>query len=126
MLPNRKSRYFSDVHLMLAGVPVVQQACRDDEGVVLVAALAVVPAAVVADLGLPPGESDRPLAACGGSAETLSSAGLLHRSITTWTLTSLRLLLKLSFIVNGRMEAIAFKKKKKIKLRAKVVQVSCC
>lgn len=51
---------------MLAGVPVVQQARGDEEGVVLVAALAVVPAAVVADLGLSSGESDRTLAACGG------------------------------------------------------------
>lgn len=50
---------------MLAGVPVVQQARGDEEGVVLVAALAVVPAAVVADLGLSSGESDRTLAACG-------------------------------------------------------------
>lgn len=53
---------------MLAGVPVVQQARGDEEGVVLVAALAVVPAAVVADLGLSSGESDRTLAACGGEA----------------------------------------------------------
>lgn len=52
---------------MLAGVPVVQQPCGDEEGVVLVAALAVVPAAVVAHLGLASGESDGPLAACGGS-----------------------------------------------------------
>lgn len=57
---------------MLAGVPVVQQARGDEEGVVLVAALAVVPAAVVADLGLSSGESDQTLAACGrgGSQET--------------------------------------------------------
>lgn len=54
---------------MLAGVPVVQQARGDEEGVVLVAALAVVPAAVVADLGLSSGESDRTLAACGGEGE---------------------------------------------------------
>lgn len=62
------------MHLVLAGVPVVQQACRDEEGVVLVAALAVVPAAVVADLGLPSGVSDGALAACGGSRKILLSA----------------------------------------------------
>lgn len=57
---------------MLAGVPVVQQACGDEEGVVLVAALAVVPAAVVADFGLSSGQSHRALAACGGSGSDLS------------------------------------------------------
>lgn len=45
-------------HLVLAGVPVVQQACWDEEGVVLMAALAVVPAAVVANLCLSSGETD--------------------------------------------------------------------
>lgn len=54
-------------HLVFAGVPVVQQACGDQKGVVLVAALAVVPAAVAADFRLSSGESDWPLTACGGS-----------------------------------------------------------
>lgn len=45
-------------HLVLAGVPVVQQACWDEEGVVLVAALAVVPAAVIADLCFSSGKTD--------------------------------------------------------------------
>lgn len=44
-------------HLVLAGVPVVQQACWDEEGVVLMAALAVVPATVVTDLGLSFGQT---------------------------------------------------------------------
>lgn len=43
---------------MLAGVPVVQQACRDEEGVVLMAALAIVPTTVVANFGLSSGQSN--------------------------------------------------------------------
>lgn len=68
---------------MLAGVPVVQQARGDEEGVVLVAALAVVPAAVVADLGLSSGESDRTLAACGGKPGDLSVRVRADRSSTS-------------------------------------------
>lgn len=49
-------------YLVLGGVPVVQQACRDEKGVVLMAALAVVPAAVAANLGLSVGKSHRTLA----------------------------------------------------------------
>lgn len=45
-------------HLVLVGVPVVQQACWDEERVVLMAVLAVIPAAVVADLRLPSGETN--------------------------------------------------------------------
>lgn len=54
-------------HLVLAGVPVVQQASRDEEGVVLMAALAVVPATVVADLCLPSGQTDWTLTTWGES-----------------------------------------------------------
>jgi len=42
-------------HLVLTGVPVVQQASWDEERVVLMAALAVVPAAVITDLCLSSG-----------------------------------------------------------------------
>lgn len=45
-------------HLVLAGVPVVQQACWDEEGVVLMAALAVVPATVVTNLCFSPGQTN--------------------------------------------------------------------
>lgn len=56
-------------HLVLAGVPVVQQTGWDEEEVVLVAARAVVPAAVAADLGLSPGQTHGLLAACGRAAQ---------------------------------------------------------
>lgn len=48
-------------YLVLVGIPVVQQACRDQKGVVLMAVLAVVPAAVVANLCLSTGKSNRTL-----------------------------------------------------------------
>lgn len=51
-------------HLVLAGVPVVQEAGGDEEGVVLMAILAVVPAAVVAHFGFAPGRAHWTLAAC--------------------------------------------------------------
>lgn len=41
-------------HLVSVGVPVVQQAGRDEEQVVLMTALAVVPATVATHLGLSP------------------------------------------------------------------------
>lgn len=50
-------------HLVFTGVPVVQQPRRDEEGVILMAALAVVPAAVVANFCLSFGQTDRTLTA---------------------------------------------------------------
>lgn len=49
--------FFKHSYLVLIGVPVMQQACWDEEGVVLVAALAVVPTTVVAHLGLSFGQT---------------------------------------------------------------------
>lgn len=45
-------------YLVLAGVPVVQQACWDEERVVLMAALAVVPATIVTNLRLSSGQTN--------------------------------------------------------------------
>lgn len=45
-------------YLVLASVPVVEQACRDQKGVVLMAVLAIVPATVVANLCLSSGKSN--------------------------------------------------------------------
>ena len=52
-------------HLVLGGVPVVQETGGDDEGAVPVAAGAVVPAAVAAHLGSAPGQTHPALAAWG-------------------------------------------------------------
>lgn len=48
-------------YLVLVGIPVVQQTCRDQKGVVLMAVVAVVPATVVANLCLSIGKSNRTL-----------------------------------------------------------------
>lgn len=45
-------------HLVLTGVPVVQQACRDEERVIPMAALTVVPATVVTNFCLSSGRTD--------------------------------------------------------------------
>lgn len=64
---NNKVRTFTEWvrravwYFVLVGIPVVQQARRDQKGVVLMAVLAVVPAAVVANLCLPIGKSNRTL-----------------------------------------------------------------
>lgn len=47
---------------MLASIPVVQEACWDDKGVVLVTACAVVPATIAANLGFASGQANFTLA----------------------------------------------------------------
>lgn len=54
-------------YLVLAGVPVVQQACWDEERVVLMAALAVIPATIVTNLRLSSGQTNGTLTTWGGS-----------------------------------------------------------
>lgn len=51
-------------YLVFRSVPVVDYASRDEEAVVHVAAAAVVPAAVIAHLGLPVGKAYGSLASC--------------------------------------------------------------
>lgn len=57
-------------HLMFACVPVMQQSSRNKEKVVLMAALAIIPSTVAANLGLASWQTHRSLTSCGGSNNT--------------------------------------------------------